>query len=349
MQTRAPAAPPVLVRGGGLAAACAAHLLRRAGHDVITRPQQRVPVPVIMLSDAALGMIRDVFGRPDLFAGHHRITRRVVRWGAGETVDMPHGAHVISEGDLLAAFGTALVGELAGEEQGARSAPAQLLATIHAAAPFPGDAMLRFGQRRAMAAPVALIPDADRTAVHVESVDRGWLFLIPSGPDAAWLLGVGGPVELLLEESRLIAPLVAAVGEATPGFETAPRQLPRLAGADWLACGMAAIAYDPICGDGTAQAVREAVLASAVLTAMAEGGDRAALGDHYHAMLTASLRRHIQLSAQFYATGGQGPWWQDQIAGLARGYDWTTAQLAHRPEPHYRLDGYRLIQREPAT
>ena len=70
---------PVLVRGGGLAGACTAHLLRRAGLAVYTERQARMPVPVIMLSDAALGMIRDVFGRADLFAGHHRITRRVVR------------------------------------------------------------------------------------------------------------------------------------------------------------------------------------------------------------------------------------------------------------------------------
>jgi len=340
---------PVLVRGGGLAAACTAHLLRRAGLGVITQPETRAPVPVIMLSDAALTMIRDVFGRPDLFADHHRITRRVVRWGANDPVDMPHGAHVIAESDLIAAFGPALMGELAGAEHGARPAPVQLLATVHAAPPFPADAMLRFGQRRAMAAPVVLCAHADRAAVHVEAVERGWLFLIPSGPATAWLLGVGGPVPKLLEGSRLIAPLVDAVGQTSPGFETAPRQLPRLAGPHWLACGMGAIAYDPICGDGTAQAVREAILASAVLTAIAEGGDRAALSEHYHAMLTASLRRHIQLSGQFYATGGTGAWWQDQVAGLARGYDWTTAYLAQVPEPRYRLDGYSLIQRESAT
>ena len=332
---------PVLVRGGGLAGACTAHLLRRAGLTVYTQSQTRAPVPVLMLSDAALAMIRDVFGRPDLFAGHHRITRRVVRWGAAPVADMPHGAHVISEADLLAAFGPALTDT--------PSPPETLLATVHAAPPFPAQEQMRFGERRAIAAPVDLTAQADRAAVHVESVAHGWLFLIPAGPAKAWLLGVGGPVERLLEHSTLIAPLIASVGDASPGFETAPRQLPRLAGPDWLACGMAAIAYDPICGDGTAQAVREGVLASAVLTAMAQGGDRAALSEHYHAMLTASLRRHIQLSAQFYTSGGDSPWWQAQIASLAQGYAWTTAQLASLPEPRYRLQDFRLIEREPAT
>jgi len=50
--------------------------------------------------------------------------------------------------------------------------------------------------------------------------------------------------------------------------------LARLRGPDWLACGTAAVAFDPICGDGTAQAMREAILGCAVITAIGEGGDR---------------------------------------------------------------------------
>jgi flavin-dependent dehydrogenase len=74
---------------------------------------------------------------------------------------------------------------------------------------------------------------------------------------------------------------------------------------------MSAIAFDPICGDGSAQSVREAILAAAVI---AHRGDRDALATHYHSMLTASLRRHIQISGQFYATGGDTPWWREQVA-----------------------------------
>lgn len=289
-----------------------------------------------MLSDAALGLIRDAFGRDDLFADHHRITRRVVRWG-GDPVAMPHGAVVVSENDLIAALG----GELVGDADA--GAP---MATLHCAPPFPDGALMRFGQRRAMAARVLLRGGADHATCHVEAVARGWLFLIPSGPADCWLLGVGAPLERLLEDSVLIAPLIAGLGESSPGFETAPRQLARLAGPGWLACGMSAIAFDPICGDGSAQSVREAILAAAVL---AHNGDRQALATHYHSMLTASLRRHIQISGQFYASGGDTPWWREQVAALADGYAWTTAQLAHLPEPRYLLRGFQLIEREAAT
>ncbi len=336
--------PPVLVRGGGLAAASMAHLARAQGLCVLSETVKRSPVPVLMLSDTALGMIRGCFARPALFAEKHRITRRIVRWGA-EPVDMPHGAVVVSEQDLIEAFGEAL-------EQGAAPAsppPDALFATVHASPPFPSGDLLRFGQRRAMAAPVVLAAGVDRMAVQVEAVARGWLFLIPSGEATAWLLGVGGPLERLLEDSRLVAPCVAGLGETSPAFETAPRQLPCLAGEDWLACGMSAIAYDPICGDGTAQAVREGVLGAAVLGAMARGGDRKALATHYHSMLTASLRRHIQISGQFYASGGDTPWWREQVAALREGYDWTTQQLASLPEPRYALRGFDLEPRETAA
>ncbi|MBN9145312.1 MULTISPECIES: hypothetical protein [unclassified Novosphingobium] len=326
----------VLIRGGGLAGACATHLLRGAGFAIAHEPVRRSPVPVIMLSDAALGLIRDAFGRRDLFADAHRIAQRVVRWGH-DPVAMPHGAVVVSEDDLIAALG----GELAGDAD----APAPM-ATLHCAPPFPDAELMRFGQRRAMAARILLRAGADHATCHVEAVAQGWLFLIPSGPTQCWLLGVGAPLDRLLENSVLIAPLIAGLGESSPGFETAPRQLAQLAGPNWLACGMAAIAFDPICGDGSAQSVREAILAAAVI---AHPGDRHALATHYHSMLTASLRRHIQISGQFYATGGDSPWWREQVAALAQGYAWTTAQLAHMPEPRYLLRGFQLIEREAAT
>jgi hypothetical protein len=329
---------PVLVRGSGLASACALHLLRAQGMEALAEPSQRVPVPVVMLSDAALGLLRDVFGRPDLLDGAHRIAQRHVRWGA-ETASMPHGGVVVSEAELLGALEMGHPALASGHEP--------LLATLHGTGPFPSAPMLHFGQRRTVAVPVELVPNAARDACYVEAVEEGWLFLIPKG-DTAWLLAVGAEVEPLLAGSHLIAPLLSRVGQASTAFDTAPRQLPQLSGPDWLALGTAALGFDPICGDGSAQAVREAILAVAVVSAMAKGGDGAALTNHYHAMLTASLRRHIQISGQFYASGGKGPWWQRQIADLAEGYRWTTAQLAQQCEPRYVLRGFELVEKEMA-
>lgn len=328
----------VAIRGEGIAANCCAHLLSRAGFATTRTAQDRAPVPAILLSDAALALLRDVFGRPDLFAERPRIERRVVAWGAGEPVALPHGAAVLSEGDLDAALGAPSTGV---------AAPAAM--TIHAAAPFPAGALRSFGARRAVAARVRLLHDEDRSVCWIEAVEDGWLFLIPSGGASAWLLAVGAEVENLLGQSRRVAPRVERAGEPSAAFETSPRMLTTLQGRDWLACGSAAIAFDPICGDGTAQAVREAILASAVVGAIAEGGDRDALRLHYESMMVGAMRRHLRLCAQFYASGGESDWWRAQLAGLAEGFDWCTARLARTPEPRYALRDFRLVAREMAA
>ncbi|MCY1669948.1 hypothetical protein OVA07_02860 [Novosphingobium sp. SL115] len=329
----------VLLRGQGVAVAAAAHLLGKAGIEIALEPGTRRLVPVIMLSDPALALLRDVFGKPHLFADRPRIERRIVRWGNGNPVAMPHGAVVISEDDLAAALAPARALPPAG-------APSF---TIHAAAPFPAQDMLRFGERLSSTARVTLAPHAPPATCWIESTRDGWLFLIPDGPGSAWLLAIGGVPDALLAQASMIAPLIAALGPPGHSFDTSPRMLAKLSGDNWLACGTAALAFDPICGDGTAQATREAILASAVVTAIARGEDPAALCSHYHAMLLASLRRHLQLSLPFYAGGGTSSWWQDQFATARAGYDATTALLGRQPEPRFSLSGFDLIHRDRAA
>ncbi len=95
----------VLIQGDGVAAACCAHLLRRSGIAVRTERAGRPRIPAILLSEAALALIRDVFDRPNLLAEAPRIDRRMVAWGPGAAaVDVPHLAVMASEAALLAAL-----------------------------------------------------------------------------------------------------------------------------------------------------------------------------------------------------------------------------------------------------
>ncbi len=325
-----------------MSATTAGWLLAGDGFDLERDGEgRRSSLPVVMLSDTALALMRDLFGRPELLAGRPRIERRIVAWGGADPVSLPHGAITLSGAELLAALPpsemmTGAFGE----------APDFI---IHGAPPFPGRAARRFGSREAEAAAVDLVPGADRRAAHVEATPLGWLFLIPQGGEEAWLLGVGGALEDLLAASRLVAGQIGAIEPVAARFETAPRMLETLAGEDWLACGTGAIAFDPICGDGTAQALREAILAAAVLAGLRDGGDRAALLGHYEAMLIAAMRRHLQVSLPFYQRGGQSPWWQAQVDALADGHRWCTARLAVLPEPRFTLLGTRLVPREAAA
>lgn len=331
------------MRGQGVAVATAAHLLDRAGFACLREPGLRRPVPVIMLSDPALALLRDVFGNATLFADRPRIEQRVVKWGSAEAVAMPHGAVVVSEGNL------ADVLDMFPRENIQHSNDFNAKFAIHAMPRFPQGETLRFGERISATARVTLKADAPARTCWIEAVDAGWLFLIPDGFGKAWLLAVGGAPEALAQAAPLIAPLIDTLEPTGGQFDTSPRMLDQLAGDNWLACGTAAIAFDPICGDGTAQAAREGILAAAVIGALERGEDPTMLATHYHSLLLASLRRHLQLSLPFYANGGAGRWWHEQYAAAKAGYEQTTALLARLPEPRFALHGFDLVRREQAA
>ncbi len=327
----------IAIRGSGIAATGCAHILAGAGFRVAIEERRRPSVPTIMLSDPALRLIRSVFDRPDLFADQPRVKQRLVSWG-GAPVMLPHDAALASGDQVQAALPAT---------PASKAEPVDF--SIHAAPPAPLGEMHIFGERNAVAAKVKLRDPACIEEARIEAVATGWLYLVPAEPGFGWLLGVGGSIDRLLGQSMLIAPVVDAVGAISTPFPAAPRlQLP-LHGDDWLACGTAALGFDPICGDGTAQSVREAILAAAVVTAIAEGGDRAALLTHYQSMLIAAMRRHLLLCAQFYANGGQGDWWRAQHHALMEGHHMCTGLLAKLPEPRFLLDGFRLIPRQVAA
>ena len=328
----------VTIRGGGVAASCCAHLLGMHGIAVSTARGDRPALPVVMLSDAALALMRDVLAQPALFAGLPRIERRVVAWGKADPVEMPHAATIVAG----AAMDSALAHSLP-------PASASGDFTIHAVTPLSAGDVVRFGERRAVAVEAALLNAEDGAMCWIESVEAGWLFLIPSGDGKAWLLCVGPELSDALAQSHHVAHRIAIADTPAQSFDPSPRLASQAAGADWIGCGTATIAFDPICGDGTAQAVREAILASAIIAAIRDGGDAEALASHYGAMLIATMRRHLQLCAPFYRTGGAGPWWRETHDALAQGHDWCTERLSGLPEPRYMLSGYRLIERERAA
>jgi hypothetical protein len=321
----------ILIRGDGVAAYCCAHLLKKAGFRVDMERPARARVPAIMLSSRAVALLRDVFDEPTLFAGASPIDRRVVAWGReAETVSVPHSAIVVSEGALIGNLARGLEPESAGSRE----------FVVHTSKPLPPESQEhRFGTRPAVAAEVALKVRADVSTCRIESLDGGWLFLIPNAAESAWLVAVGASVESLLPESRVIAPRIELHAGRSAEFSACPGIAVPLFGTGWLACGAAALAFDPICGDGTAQAVREAVLAAAVVRALADGGDRASLFAHYETRLTGGMARHLELCADFYRSGGNGPWWQRELDGLREGQQWCAARLAKAGEPRWKLTG----------
>ena len=289
-----------------------------------------------MLGEQALALIRDVFEQPGLLRNLPRISKRVVAWGPGaKPLAVDHSAVVVSEEALLADI-----------------RPAPLLDphparesnwTIFAARPLPTQtAEHRFGSRMASAVAVALKENSDPSACWIESLAEGWLFLIPNSALSGWLLAVGDTPQVLLRESTLVAAQIAHCGSSLGQFPAHGRIVSPLCGPGWLACGTAAMAFDPICGDGTAHAVREAILASAVIRALAEGGAAVPLLAHYEARLTAGFRRHLELCRGFYHSGGTPPIWRAELDAIGRGIEWCDTRLSAGAGFRYRLRGFEL-------
>jgi hypothetical protein len=324
----------VLIRGDGVAARCCAHLLVRAGYSVSVQPASRPRLPAIMLSEPAQGLIGDIFERPGLFRHLPSIRQRIVAWAPGSgPVVLDHSAVVVSEEVLLDSLGP--MPEAVDSTEAAW--------TVCASAPLPAAAAEhRFGSRFACTMPVELSNGAEPAACWIESLVDGWLFLIANAPGTGWLLAVGLQPESLLDQSAMIRSRVARVHAPTAQFAAAPRLVAPLGGRGWIACGTAAMAFDPLCGDGTAHAVREAILAAAVIQAAVRGEDVDALFSHYENRLTSAFQRHLTHCHQYYSQGRGGRWWQAEAGAAARGIEWCAGRLGADPKFRFRLNGLQL-------
>jgi len=325
----------VLVQGDGVAASCCVHLLNHAGMAVQVDSAARPTQPAIMLGQTAQKLFADIFHRQDLFAGFPRIDKRIVQWGPhAAPLVLPHSAVVASEGVLLGRIRP--VAEGSGSKGG-------MDWLIRAARPLPaGSIEHSFGSRTATATPVFLNATAEPNACWIESLPNGWLFLLPEGDQRAWMLSVGDSPQVSFASSRLIASRIAEMRGEGASFPSHPRIADPVCGSDWLACGTAAVGFDPLCGDGAGYATREAILASAVIRAAASGEDKDALLAHYRSLLIAGFARHLAACGEFYGRGHSGDWWQREIESTRAGLAWCSQELAGLAPPRFRLNGFLL-------
>lgn len=325
----------VLIRGESVAACCCASLLDRAGVSFSRECVSRPKLPAIMIGEIAQRVLGDIFPGAELFKDLPRIRKRVVKWGRAEALALPHAAVVVSEQTLLSR-----IDPLLPEVRAVESEPPEW--TIFSSRPLPDPSEdIHFGSRMAVASAVKLEPGFDPDASWVESLPHGWLFMLPN-EEGGWLLSVGEGAETLLAESSLLAPQIVSVSEDARSFPCHPRVSEPLCGPDWLACGSAALGFDPLCGDGSGYAAREAILASAVVRAAAQGCGKDGLLAHYRARLLAGFEKHLEACAEFYRSGHSGPWWDEQMVATERGLAWCRAQLTGFGVFQYRLSGFSL-------
>ena len=319
-----------------MAACCCARLLQRAGLAIRLEPLRRPRVPAILTSPATAFLLNDIFEDSTLLDGFHQICRRIVAWSeSSEAITLPHTATVVSEQALLERLW-----RLTGSVTVGGDSAAWTIVTMRGSRALPEEH--KFGSRLASVTTARLRNGVPEDACWVEAVRDGWLFLLASGQGEAMMISVGLPPQAMLEQSRLVQAQIDGVGAAMAEFPAYPRILPALYGSDWLACGSAAMSFDPVCGEGAGNAAREAILASAVIAAIQQGEDRDAVLAHYQSRLLSGFLRHLEICLDFYTRARQGPWWDGEIALLENGISWARTQLRALPRPSYRLVEFRL-------
>ena len=342
----------VLVRGDGVAAACCVRSLSGYGLPVSVVRTGRPKLSAVLLGEATQSLLTDLFADKKLLTGLPQICKRVVAWGPGaQPIALPHSSLVISEHDLLerlwARVQTPIEASQNTENQNTENQNTAVWEIISSRMEGHGRYEQRdegrFGSRHAFVSNVQLKAAAGRESCWAESLDAGWLFLFPLQGASACLISVGGPATSLLSESRLIAAQVEAAITAAAEFPAYPRILSELCGSGWLACGTAAMTFDPLCGEGVGNAVREAILASAVIRAAMQGSDVESLLAHYRARLRSGFLRHLQVCHHYYSSGGAGPFWSSELQLLQRGIESLSASLHPQPSPRYRLVGFELV------
>jgi hypothetical protein len=326
----------ILVQGSGVAARCCLQLLQGQGAGVAAGETKSPKLPAILISPSTQSLLADIFHSKELFAGLPKIRRRVVAWGGAEPVVLPHAGVVVGEEVLLERL-KQCTAVMEGSEA------VDPLWTIFATKPaehWPEEK--HFGSRTAFVGEVELTDDAERDACWVESADQGWLFLLSTGNGQGSLIAVGGTTEELLASSRLTAQQVRKVNGVGAEFAAYPRLTSRLCGEGWLACGTAAMSFDPLCGEGAGNAAREAILACAAVRAIvAEENTREVL-DEYSLRLTLGFLRHLENCKEFYAGDVSGAFWSSEFKLIEQGIAWAKSQLREGPRPRFRLVGFGL-------
>ena len=211
---------------------------------------------------------------PQLLQGGHPIDIRSVSWGTPGFHDVPSPGVSIGADALCRRLGERL------QPHDAAGA-----AWMLDAASAPGeDPVHCFGQRQAWISAATLRPGVRPDACVMAMVERGWVFLLPTG-------GRGARLQLITPRAEGPSPCPATAAAAMRAvrhlagdfgawsgpvpsmarLRLSPGRAPGAGRPGVLAVGEAAAAFDPIGGDGVGHAIRGAVLAVSVLQAVAGG------------------------------------------------------------------------------
>jgi hypothetical protein len=291
-----------------------------------------------MLSDASLGLMRDVFEKPALFSAAHRITRRVVQWGRNAVpVELEHSAAVVSERELLGEV------EHAFKQRGLSAGSQGTFMIFRHSSPAGGGcrALLWFTYRPCRH---GLPAGRSRLSNLLGRIRRGWqahldpefgrLRLASRGWRFTQNASSGEYVDCrtnrsITEPSAEFSAKPAHRDAAwRPGLARLRHRGPSLRSDRWgrhRACGPRSNSRSR---GGKSHMERRH--ANEFLR-------------HYEARLILGFQRHLTATLSFYRSGHGGPWWDGEVALLRQGVEWCARQMHTYDGFRYQLRRFDLM------
>jgi hypothetical protein len=139
--------------------------------------------------------------------------------------------------------------------------------------------------------------------------------------------------------------LVSGVWSEPVVFEAAPSMAQPAAVCGKIRVGDAAVSFDPVCGDGTGNAVRSAILAAAVINAVTDGLSWEEGIGYYNWRLQRAFLGHAKLCEGFYRSEFPASVWSDEMERASRASEsLQTNETAGNNPARFHLDGLHLCR-----
>lgn len=320
------------IHGGGIAALAAARALSRLGWR-LALGDDPPPSHRVVLSARTVATLDSLFGDPALWHGTHRLRRRYVRWDGQRTALLPGDAYVVHSGRLAARMRASVA-----RDARATRGTANGTLTI-AARGTNGLQRVRWGERVMLVAETRLAAGADPDASWTEATPSGWIFVAPATARTALVQAMvptpprdpAAALQALIAGARTIAPILDGAPREVRAVSGAPGLARELCGPGLIVAGEEALSVDPVSGEGSGYAAREAILAAAVADAVETGLDAEVAFDHYRARLEHALAAHLRTCLQVYTAPFDASWSAERAACAAGSAALETAAAERRP------------------
>ena len=112
---------------------------------------------------------------------------------------------------------------------------------------------------------------------------------------------------------RSMSALIEEIVGEPAGFAAMPRLAMTPCASRSIDVGDAAVALDPLSGNGVGSGLRSAILAAAVLEAAERDAMPQACFDHYAQRLRKTMRSHVQSCVEFYGQAAHAAGWRAEI------------------------------------